>query len=292
MATAIFLYLLLCTSHQATATYPPRNASSSQTSPLSPKMTEETGPEQETPEQLIVEYPGLDNCSQELVMGEKTDGLNYSNINQDTLHFGKKNISTSFSNSTNPDWLANPIILNVYTAAGVVSLLSLFIVFMVYWYIPDFKTLHGRIVINNVISVTFVTIFLITVYNGSDILSELLCTIIGYFGYFSSISMFCWMTIMCFDLSYTLLRVGYSPPNLSRCRIRFASYSIFGWGSGVFMTAGLIVLQLTCSAESDFNPGIGDQICFISINGNKLLYLFHLPILITLLINISICFYL
>ena len=130
--------------------------------------------------------------------------------------------------------------------------------------------------------------FLITVYNGSDILNELLCTIIGYFGYFSSISMFCWMTIMCFDLSYALLQDGYSPPSLSDPRTRFASYSIFGWGSGIFLTAGLIVLQQTFSAESDFNPRIGNEICFISTEGNKLLYLFHLPIFITLLLNISI----
>ena len=117
----------------------------------------------------------------------------------------------------------------------------------------------------------------------------LLCAYnIGYFGYFSSISMFCWMTVMCFDLSYTLLQVGYSPPHLSDPSTRFASFSIFGWGSGIFLTAGLIVLKHTFSVESDFNPGIGEDACFISTEGNKLLNLFHLPILLTLLFNMSI----
>ena len=214
-----------------------------------------------------------------------TDGWNNSIINQDTSYFCVENIT---SNSSNPDWLAHLNILNVYTAAGVVSLISLFIIFLVYWYVPHFNTLHGRIVLSNAISITFVTIFLITVYNGGSILNEHFCTIIGYFGYFSSISMFCWMTIMCFDLSYTLLQVGYSPPNLSLCRIRFASYSLLGWGSGIVLTSGLLVLQHMSSEESDFNPGIGDDVCFISMKSNTLLYLFHLPILIILLFNISV----
>ena len=215
-----------------------------------------------------------------------TDGCNFSLVHQDTP-LCLMNMSSNFSIQcpTDPDLELH---LHVYTAAGVVSLLSLFIIFIVYWYVPDFKTLHGKIVQSNVISMALVTIFLIIVYNGSHILNDLLCTFIGYFGYFSSISMFCWTTVMCFDLSYTLLQDGYSPPSLSDRCTRFASYSIFGWGSGIFLTAGLIVLQQTCSAESDFNPWIGDEICFISTKGNKLLYLFHLPIFITLLLNISI----
>ena len=291
--TTLFLSLLLCPNHQST--YPPPNASHFPIFPLwtncfampyvlSTNMTgvqaEETGAEE-----VILKYPGLYNYSQELEM-KMANGCKVSLVNEDTP-LCLMNMSSNFSIQcpADPDLELH---LHVFTAAGVVSLLSLFIIFIVYWYVPHFKTLHGKIVLSNVISMAFVTIFLIIVYNGSASLNDLLCMLIGYFGYFSSISMFCWMTVMCFDLSYTFLQDGYSPPNLSDPCRRFACYSICGWGFGIFLTAGLIVLQQTCSAELDFNPRIGDEICFISTKGNKLLYLFHLPIFITLLFNISI----
>ena len=139
--------------------------------------------------------------------------------------------------------------------------------------------------LSNVISIALSTIFLLTVYNAE--LDQLLCKIIGYFGYFFSISMFCWMTVMCYDLCSTLLREEFPPQLRSSQHIRFVSYSLIGWGSGVFLTAGLLLLQQITPPGSDFNPGIGDQTCFISMEGNKLLYLFHLPILIMMLMNIT-----
>ena len=184
------------------------------------------------------------------------------------------------------DWMALRNILAVFTGAGVVSLLSLLVIFIVYWCVPDFNTLHGSIVLNNVVSITFVTIFLITVFNAN--LHGLPCTIIGYFGYFSSISMFSWMSIMCFDLSYTLLQNDFSAPKSSRHHVRFAAYSFIGWGSGIVLMLGLFFLQQTMPAYSDYNPLIGEEICFIGRKGYKLLYLFHLPILIIMLFNISI----
>ena len=100
--------------------------------------------------------------------------------------------------------------------------------------------------------------------------------------------MFSWMTIMCFDLSYTLIWSDLSLPDHSALSIRFVAYSLLGWGSGIVLMMGLLLLQLNIPAESDFNPMIGDQICFISRKGFKLLYLFHLPILIFMVFNISI----
>ena len=177
--------------------------------------------------------------------------------------------------------------MNIYTCAGVVSLLSLLIIFIVYWYVPDFNTLPGRIVLSNVISITLVTVFLLTVYNAPlDDIDKLLCTIIGFFGYFSSISMFSWMTIMCFDLSSTLFREDFC--HNSKYGARFASYSLIGWGVGLSLMIGLLLLQNTLTVESDFNPDIGDNVCFISNEGNKRLFLFHFPILLTMLFNIAV----
>ena len=293
--TTLFLSLLLCPNHQST--YPPPNASHFPTFPLwtncfampyvlSTNMTgvqaEETGAEE-----VILKYPGLYNYSQELEM-KMANGCKVSLVNEDTP-LCLMNMSSNFSIQcpADPDLELH---LHVFTAAGVVSLLSLFIIFIVYWYVPDFKTLHGKIVQSNVISMACVTIFLIIIYNGSAILNDLLCMIIGYFGYFSSISMFCWMTLMCFDLSYTLLQVRYPPTNLSNpsYKVCFLLYIWMGFWDIPDSWAHSSHLKQTCSADSDLNPGIGEDACFISTEGNKLLNLFHLPILLTLLFNMSI----
>ena len=100
------------------------------------------------------------------------------------------------------DFLSNGVMMIVFTIFGVVSLISLSIVFIVYWVIPDFQTIHGKIVLNNVMSVSFVIAFLLIVFHV-NITSDTMCEIFGYFGYYSTISMFSWMTIMCFDLFKT-----------------------------------------------------------------------------------------
>ena len=100
--------------------------------------------------------------------------------------------------------------------------------------------------------------------------------------------MFCWMTIPSVDLSYTLLNKGLSYPTRSKHQVRFVLYAFIGWGVGIFLMIGHLPLQKTMPVESDFNPGIGDNDCFISTEGNKLLYLFHLPFLLTMIFNISI----
>ena len=237
-----------------------------------------------------VEHPVIQNCSQRMVVEEVGISFNFSLSPEDTCY---ENITTSSGESRiisvtcsqGLGFLEPRFLLNLFTGAGVISLFSLLIIFIVYWYVPDFNTLHGRIVLSNVFSITCVNIFFLTVYNVSP--GRVLCTIIGYFGYYFTISMFCWMTIMCFDLSYTLLE-GCPPLTHSMHCARFTSYSVVGWGLGMMLMLVMIILQLTLPVESDFNPDVGDQICFISEENNKQLFLFHLPILVNMIFNISI----
>ena len=171
----------------------------------------------------------------------------------------------------------------IFTICGVISLISLFIVFIVYSVIPDFHSLHGKIVLSNVVSAGLVSSFLLIVFNVKEYVLYL-CECIGYFGYFSSMSMFSWMTIMCYDLSSTLLQ-NTVQRNTSH-GTRFLVYSVCGWGLAFILTTTLLVQEQLLPPDSDFNPDIGNQTCFISPEGNKFLYLFHLPILIMMMVNI------
>ena len=175
-------------------------------------------------------------------------------------------------------------IIFIFTVFGVVSLVSLCIVFLVYWVIPDFNNLHGKIVLGNVVSIFCVTSFLLTVFNFK-LDDKNLCKFIGYFGYISSISMFSWMTIMCFDLSSTFIREEI--PHPFNNKLRFVFYSIIGWGSGLVLAMVLLLFEHFLPPDSDFNPAVGTQSCFISKKGKTFLYLFHFPILVMMIINIS-----
>ena len=66
----------------------------------------------------------------------------------------------------------------------------------------------------------------------------------------------------------------------SREKIQTAIVSIWRFSGSCLFTFKL-------PPSSDLNAEIGNQMCFISTNGNKFLYLFHLPILIMMMLNIS-----
>ena len=64
---------------------------------------------------------------------------------------------------------------------------------------PELDSLHGKIVLSNVLSIFLLTVYLVVAYNSSALPGPL-CSILGYSGYFLTLAMFTWMTIMSFDL--------------------------------------------------------------------------------------------
>jgi hypothetical protein len=219
--------------------------------------------------------------------------MNYSNIDIECLKMCFGNISSANYSwdimtvmdkcKMYPEWFSASLTLIIFSVFGVISLVSLCMVFAVYWVLPELNNLHGKIVLSNAVSIAFLTSFLLTVFNGD--LDDHLCKTVGFFGYFASISMFSWMSIMCFDLCHTFLRENITSPSTQH--LTFLFYSMIGWGSGIILTILLWVLEQILPLESDFHPGIGIQSCFISEMSNKILYLFHFPILILMVINIS-----
>ena len=167
----------------------------------------------------------------------------------------------------------------VFSLFSILSLFCLFILFWIYWVIPKFNNLHGKIVLGNVSSVMLLTTFFLIIFNFR-IDNDYVCKIVGYFGYFSTISMFSWMTIMCFDIFITFT-------HLSLDGIRsYKFYCSLSWGIGILLTMFLIILQSSQPPDSDLNPLVGHEVCFISREGNKILFLLHFPILIFMIVNI------
>ena len=90
----------------------------------------------------------------------------------------------------------------IYTALGVISVLALLLTIIVYSILPGMRNLHGRILMSCAFSTLLATLYLIIVYNY-DSSCTIGCTVLGYFGLFSNLSMFSWMTIMCLNMVWT-----------------------------------------------------------------------------------------
>ena len=106
----------------------------------------------------------------------------------------------------------------------------LILTLVIYVALPSLRNLPGKIVLSNVIAVTATTVVLIISYNvvkdsknvgtrppvGNLMkIGESSCIVLGHFVYYFGISMFCWMTIMCYDLS-TIFVKGGAMPHISR----------------------------------------------------------------------------
>ena len=182
---------------------------------------------------------------------------------------------------------------SIYTFFGVISIICLLVTLAVYLKIPTLKNLHGKIVINNIISILATTLLFLAILNRQAVhhddekLCKNLdksCAIKGYLLYYFSIAMFCWMSVMCFDLSWRFIRVRL--PSQGSEKKKLWSYSACCWGLPLVFLLFAAACQLLLPHESNFNPNIGCDQCFIHSEGNRLLIFFHLPIFFMIIANI------
>ena len=140
---------------------------------------------------------------------------------------------------------------------GVISLISLFITFLIYSVLPGFNNLHGKIVKNNIVSITLLTLNILIIFNNGSSFNSSVCIFMGCFGYFSTFAMFFWMSIMCFDLFWTFSRSELQSSTSGTFKFRL--YVMTGWGLATLLTTILGILQVVLPSVSEFNPAIGEN---------------------------------
>ena len=170
-----------------------------------------------------------------------------------------------------------------FTILGFISIVFLAITCIVYVSIPKLFNLHGKIVVSNVTSIFLVTTYILIVYN-INVTNHLSCVLLGYFGYFASISMFGWMTVICLDLCWTFCLHSFRSGGDSVSR--FLLFSVGAWGTAAIFTAGLAAADMLLPADNHHKPNVGLAECFIQAGGNKRMIFFHIPILVFMMINL------
>ena len=178
------------------------------------------------------------------------------------------------------------------TLSGLISCVFLIVTFLVYIIVPELNNLHGKIVISNVFAIIMSTVYILCVYNFSDYLHGFVCKIPGYGGYFFTISMFSWMTIMSFDLCWTFMRAKV--PRRGSTLVKFVIYSAVAWGSSAATTLWIILADLIMEDQNDnqrtfiTKPNVGKEKCFLQDDAQELFL--HLPSMILMMINIIFFF--
>ena len=130
----------------------------------------------------------------------------------------------------------------IYTALGAVSILAIILLIIVYSTLPGMRNLHGKILMSCAFSTLLATLYLIIVYNYESSCT-LGCTVLGYFGLFSNLSMFSWMTIMCLNMVWTFKAMRA----VDDIGSRFFVFSAVGWGVPILFSLTTLILQVQTS---------------------------------------------
>ena len=175
----------------------------------------------------------------------------------------------------------------INSVLGLVSILLLVLTLLVYALLPELHNLHGYLVTSNILANILQTAFLLLVFNLSHWLGDLACKILGYLGYFLTMAMFAWMTVLSIDLAWTLNRsrsglpdlplylsssassffLHFRIPGASSSRARVLGYTSLAWGLSAVLTLLLVIIDLdllqlreTLSLQQ---PRVGLHTCFV-----------------------------
>ena len=126
-----------------------------------------------------------------------------------------------------------------FTFVVSVSLLFLIIALSVYFFNSEYASMNGKIVMANIIATIFVHFYFLSVFYTTP--GGVGCSLLGFFGYFSNLSMFAWMSVMCGDLCWTFYKVQL--PTGSHTK-KFLVYCSLGFGIPFLMTLLLLIIQV------------------------------------------------
>ena len=181
------------------------------------------------------------------------------------------------------------------TLAGFVSIFFLLLTLLFYTTLPDLCNYQGRIIRAYLLSILLTTVLLIVIYNvklesteavshpAEEFffgISENVCKLIGYSLYFAVILMFCWMSVLCFDLFWTFVCTPTQFQN-KKNNPRFFVYLAIGFGVPVLMTISIFMVDRFKVFE--IRPEVGFDSCFLSSEGSR--YYFNGPIIALLAFN-------
>ncbi|XP_046390262.1 probable G-protein coupled receptor Mth-like 3 [Ischnura elegans] len=135
----------------------------------------------------------------------------------------------------------------LYPMGMIISIIFLSISLFVHAYIRELRNLHGKCLMCHISSLLIAYVFLSTVQIFGNYFGEKFCTAAGLIVYFSFLSTFLWLNIMCIDMYITFSGMrSMAGSNQETENRKFAMYAVYSWG------IPSIILMITCIME--FGP--------------------------------------
>ncbi len=145
----------------------------------------------------------------------------------------------------------------------IVSLPFLFVTLLIYVAIQDLRNLHGKIVICYVLVLISAFISLPAIQLQIVDKPKILCKFFGYWFYYSIISAFFWINVMCYDI-FSNLATGRlrRSKNYTEER-RFIKYALYAFLSPALLL-GVAILMDSLQIPVHFKPQFGKETCYLN----------------------------
>ncbi|XP_055619910.1 G-protein coupled receptor Mth2-like isoform X2 [Toxorhynchites rutilus septentrionalis] len=166
-----------------------------------------------------------------------------------------------------------------YSLGIVLSIPFLVATLLIYACIPDLRNIHGKSLICYVLALTIAYVVLLLINFNIAIIP---CNVQGYVLYFSVLVSFFWLNVMCFDIFWTFS----SGVVIKNERKRFIYYSIYAWGSPMFILGLALLFDHTDLVEEEYRPRFGMEGCFIFHDKLVECLYFYLPLLLLVVANL------
>ncbi|CAO1344995.1 unnamed protein product [Diamesa tonsa] len=178
----------------------------------------------------------------------------------------------------------------VYATLLAISAAFLFATFLVYICLPKLLNLHGKTLVCHVISLFVAYASLSTVQMTTEVKPSF-CKLIAFTVYFSFLSAFSWLNVMCFDIWWTFgsLRIVHGMRRTTEMK-RFIIYSIYAWGFPLIMSIVTFMVDFYKLVPDKFLPNIGESTCWFAKNISPGHAIFFLGIIAVQNI-VNICFF-
>ncbi|CAH0715352.1 unnamed protein product, partial [Brenthis ino] len=156
----------------------------------------------------------------------------------------------------------------------------------VYAWLPELRNLHGLVLMAYLASLfaAFINLGTLQILVSLNNIMLSACITMTFIIYFSLLSAFFWLNVMCFDIWWTFSGKRGMATEKKSIRAKFYAYCKYAFGVPTILTALLIGLEFSGLPRRPFLPAIRLEGCFLS-GHTKLLYLYG-PIVIITVVNL------
>ncbi|XP_072744283.1 G-protein coupled receptor Mth2-like [Anoplolepis gracilipes] len=153
--------------------------------------------------------------------------------------------SNSSDEITGDDTKSIESIKIIYVSFHIVSILFLMSIFLIYSILPELRNVHSFILRNYSSALSVAYIFdIVNILITADTVQYSVCLTVAFFNYFCFLTSFLWLTIMSFDVWWTLRGLCSLQKNIKqREKNKLMFYAIYAWGLPFILAVTSIIMD-------------------------------------------------